>query len=133
MAYMTFDVRDSVRFSKVRLNDSRVNRVPFNIDFGSNRIRYYDKEGNDPETGKPWTQTVWVKGQFVINGKANDHGALFYRTYNVAAPPSTNIYTYDIVTLEEDLLILCLRAANSSPYWNNTAFFWRFRPYTPPQ
>ena len=129
IAYMTFDVRDGLRFSKTRLNDATIT-ASFNLDMSSARLRYFDLPGDNPATGIPWTQTPWVTGQLVITGRASGDGILYHRVYN-ATYPSNNTYTYEVVTLEEDLMVLCIRAANSAPYFNTSAFFWRFRPYEP--
>ena len=129
IAFMTFDVRDGLKFTKTRLNDATIT-ASFNLDMSSARLRYFDLQGNNPETGIPWTQTPWVTGQLVITGRAQGDGILYHRVYN-GTYPGNHTYTYEIVKLEEDLMILCVRAANSAPYFNTSAFFWRFRPYTP--
>ena len=127
MCTMTFDVTDGFKFQKTRLDGSTTSNATFNLDLGSNRIINWDMPGVNPETGINWFNTPWAKGQLVITG--TNAGAPYYRVFSVGAA-SNSAYTYNILILEEDLLVVNLRA-NNNPYNNVYSYTWVYRPYTP--
>ena len=127
MCYMTFDVTDGFKYQKTRLDGSVTSNATFSLDFGSNRVVNWDRPGINPETGKDWFSTPWAIGQMIITGA--NAGAPYYRVFSVGNA-SNNAYTYSILVLEEDLLILGLRAG-TNPYTNYYCYTWVYRPYQP--
>lgn len=124
MCRITFDVTNGFNSVKTRLDGTTANAT-FLLDLGTNRVVKWDRPGVNPETGINWYDTNWAFAQLVITGA--NAGAPFYRVFSVGNA-SNNAHTYSVLVLEEDLLILALRAG-TNPYSNYYAYTWVFRPY----
>jgi hypothetical protein len=107
-ASMTFSIVENTVFSKISGDGDLSETGSFSLDMS--KITYAEDE-----------ETVWARGKLYLYGSTILCGKVPTNDYEIMVP----VYEFDIITLNEDILVLAAIPPDPNPWW---AYFWFFKP-----